>query len=132
VSGRLPWVDAARGTSFAALAVVGTALACRWGPVRVPAAALGRRTVGIYVLHPLWIAALTVVVHEYGGSWYPDLVAQPVMAVILPVVVTAAVVVASLGVEALATRIRGGWLFAMPGELHVHPLFRQRRRSRAS
>ena len=116
-----------RGTTFAALAVVGTALVCRWRPVRVPAAALGRRTVGIYVLHPLWIAALTVLVHEYGGTWYADLVGRPAVAVALPLAVTAAVVAASLGAEALATRVGARWLFAMPGELHVHPLLSRRR-----
>lgn len=75
-------------------------------------AALGRRSLPIYVIHmPLLALADLVVV-----GWLSDarIAIQLVAAVVLPVLLTALVVAASLLLNRLATRDRLFWLFDLP------------------
>jgi len=102
-----------RGVAFMALAVVAIAIAVRWTPVRRLGVALGRRTLVVYVMHPLLIALLIVVTVATGDAVH-GLVQMPLVAAVLPVVLTAAVVLTSIGVQAGAERLRLAFLFEMP------------------
>jgi len=99
-----------RCVAFLVLAVVVVVLAVRWGPLRRLGLVLGRRTLPIYVLHPLWIALLLA----YAGG-AREVTATTVGSLLYPPVVTALVVLASLAVHALAARAHALVpLFAMP------------------
>lgn len=101
------------------LSIVFLALAkflCRWRAIEAPAAWIGRRTLGVYVIH--WpLAGLLVI----WGSQHPALVARwesnDLVAIAYPVVATAVVVALSLGLEALLKRAGLGILFEPPRRL---------------
>ena len=103
-----------RGAAFMALAVIGVALAIRWGPVERIGVLLGRQTLAVYVLHPLLIALLTILVLGPGRAVYAALLFNPVSAVLYPAVVTAGIIALSVAVRRLADRAGLRWLFAMP------------------
>jgi uncharacterized membrane protein YcfT len=105
----------ARGVAFMAFTVTVVAVAVRWAPVRGLGVALGRRTLVVYVMHPLLIALLMIWTHEAGGDVMGRVVASGAAAMALPLVVTAAVVAASIGVQLLAERGGLSFLFEMPG-----------------
>lgn len=103
-----------RGLAFMVLMVLAVVLAVRWAPVRRLGVALGRQTLAVYVLHPLWIALLTVLVVGPLRPALRALLANPAGAALYPLLVTALLIALSLPVRALAGRVRLGWLFALP------------------
>ncbi len=109
------WVRAGHGIAFhvvlLAAVVVGMALVCRWQQVRRPLASLGRRTLVVYLIHPvflyLWLtvtAAIPVLV---------DLRANPLYAIGAPVILIAAIVALSLAFHTVTDR-RARWLYEPP------------------
>jgi fucose 4-O-acetylase-like acetyltransferase len=108
-------VFVARGLAFAVLAVLSVAVLTRWSPIERLGVALGRQTLGVYVLHPLWIALLVVaLVRGPGRDVFAAMLTNPLAAVAYPLVATAAVIAVSLPARRLAERVRLGWLFALP------------------
>ncbi len=104
----------ARGLAFLLTGVLGVVLACRWGPVCRLGGVLGRRTLSVYVLHPLLIAVISLPLLGPWEAEVGDLVAAPAGAAAFPVVVTVVVVVAAIGLQMLLERIGLGVLFEMP------------------
>ncbi|UJP41140.1 acyltransferase family protein [Cellulomonas palmilytica] len=85
-----------RCLAFLVLAVLVVVLAVRWEPLRRLGLLLGRQTLPIYVLHPLWLALLLA----YAGGLARDVTATTVGSLLYPPVVTTLVVVLSLTVHA--------------------------------
>ena len=112
-----PATDAAlfvvRGVAFMVLCVLAVAIAVRWDPVRRLGVLLGRRTLAVYVMHPLWIALLTIVALGPGRGVIAEILASPA-ALLYPAVVTAGIVMASIAVQTLAQRAGANFLFEMP------------------
>ncbi|WP_214405354.1 acyltransferase family protein [Pseudonocardia lacus] len=78
-----------------------------------PMAALGRQTLPIYVIHmPALVLAHWALLGPLGAGPLP---VRFGLAVLEPVLLTAALVGVSLGLQALAHRVRAGWLFELPG-----------------
>ncbi|WP_337060037.1 acyltransferase family protein [Kineococcus sp. G2] len=78
---------------------------------------LGRRTLPVYVLHPVLLFALhpvLLVLDERLLSALPGPLPQ-VAALLYPPVLSAALVLGSVGVHALLLRAGASWLFALPG-----------------
>lgn len=91
-------------------------LLCRWAPIRVPFAWIGRRTLGVYVIHwplvgllVLWGVGHQAVVARLEGN--------DVLAVLYPLAITAIIVAACLGLESLLKRVGLGVLFEPPRKL---------------
>ncbi len=104
-------VFVARCLAFLVLAVLVVVLAVRWDPLRRLGLLLGRQTLPIYVLHPLWIAVLLA----YAGGPAREVTATTVGSLLYPPVVTALVVVLCLAVHAAARRAHALVpAFAMP------------------
>jgi uncharacterized membrane protein YcfT len=100
---------------FMAVAVV--ALLVRLRPLERLGVYLGQRTLGVYVIHALLVQLLYVV---GVGPFAPELrgLAQnELLALLYPVVVTAVVILACLGLEQLLRRAGAGWLFLLPAPL---------------
>ncbi|NTW42707.1 MAG: acyltransferase [Cellulomonadaceae bacterium] len=108
-----------RGAAFLVLAVLTVSVAVRWRPVESLGVALGRRTIGIYLLHPLWIALLTIAVTGPARGALAAALSHPVGALLYPAVV--AVVIVALGAPApwVARKVGLGWLFALPARWDV-------------
>ena len=104
----------ARGVAFMAFTVTVVAIAVRWSPVRRLGVGLGRRTLVVYVIQPLLIPHLTLWTREAGGVLVDRVVASAAAALALPLVVTAAVVAASVGLQVVAERAGLSFLFEMP------------------
>lgn len=105
----------ARGVAFLALAVVVVAVAVRWEPARRLGEELGRRTLPVYVLHPLLIALWLLVARGPAADAVDAALRVPAVALAYPAVLTVAVVGGSLGLHALAVRAGARVpLFAMP------------------
>ncbi len=80
-------------------------------PVGPAVAALGRRTLPIYVLH----LPLVALVHATSGRVVTDGVARSLpLAALYPVLVTAAVVLVCLALQRLLEAVGARWLFAAP------------------
>lgn len=102
-----------------ALALLGVGAGIAWAPLlaRVPRlgrglARLGTRTLQIYVIHmPVLALADALVAQPVSDAGRP---VQLAAAVLLPVVLTAAVIAVSVGIGALITRDRLSWLFDLP------------------
>ena len=92
-----------RGAAFLVLAVAVVAVAVRWSPAQRLGVALGRRTLPIYVLHPLWIALLLLAAAGFAHGALAEVVASPVGALLYPLVVTSAVIALCLGTQSLVT-----------------------------
>lgn len=123
-------LSVSRGVAFLVLAVLCVAVAVRWSPLRRLGVALGRQTLGIYVLHPLWIGLLTIMVAGPGRGVFSEVLDHPVSAVAYPAVATAVIIAVSMPVRALAERARLGWLFALPTSWEEAPArFAERRLS---
>jgi uncharacterized membrane protein YcfT len=90
-----------RGAAFLVLAVALVAVAVRWSPVRRVGVALGRRTLPIYVLHPLWIALVLLAAAGFAHDALGDVLANPGGALLYPLVVASAVIALCLGTHAL-------------------------------
>lgn len=104
-----------RGTAFLVLALLLVALVVRWAPARRLGLALGRRTLPVYVIHPLVIAVWIVLAAGPLHGPLEQALAVPVAALLYPAVLTVAVVAACLGVHAAARAVRLEVpLFAMP------------------
>lgn len=105
--------------TLSALAVAFGVVACALLARGAPALArllrwIGRRTLPIYVIHMIPLALVDAVLR--GASW----VTSPVSEAIGPLVLTAVVVGASLGLHALLVRLRLGVLFdplSVPGRV---------------
>lgn len=108
-----------RGTAFMVLAVVAVALVVRWGPALRLGTSLGRHTLAVYVLHPLWICLLLWATAGAADRLVDGVLAAPAGALLAPLVVTAAVIGLSLGVEALTRR--AGWtaVWELPSTLRT-------------
>jgi hypothetical protein len=93
--------------------VIGIArLVCRLPWVPAGLAWVGRRTLSIFVLHYLLLALILrvpAVVGALNGALTP----------IAPLVLTAAVVLASIGIYQACLAIRAGWLFDLPRPVRV-------------
>ncbi len=109
-------VFVARGTAFMVFAVVTVGLLVRWSPLRRLGSALGRQTLGVYVLHPLWIALLIVVTDGPFRGAVESALGHPVVSLLYPPVVTALIIAVSMPARRLAEKVRLGRLFQMPSE----------------
>ncbi|MBO9553277.1 acyltransferase [Cellulomonas sp.] len=94
-----------RGAAFLVLAVALVAVGVRWSPVRRLGVALGRRTLPIYVLHPLWIALVLLAAAGFAHDALGDVLGSPVGALLYPLVLAAAVIGLCLATEALVRRV---------------------------
>lgn len=98
--------------AFLALAQV----VARWRVLRVPGAWIGRRTLGVYVLHWPLVAALTWV-----GLRYPDvlrpLLSHQVVEVAYPILITAVVIALCLLLDRALRAVGLGVLFEPPAPL---------------
>ena len=107
-----------RCVAFLVLAVLVVVVAVRWRPLSRLGLALGRQTLPIYVLHPLWIAVLLVGAGLPGAPGHAalgTLLAVPALALLYPLVLTAGVIALCLLVHAGVRRVVGEVpLFAMP------------------
>ena len=108
-----------RCAAFVAVSVVAVALAVRWGPARRLGVALGQRTLGVYVLHPLLIGVGLVAARTWGGDALDDLLADRATALLYPIVVTVVVIAVAMGIQALLVRTPLAFLFAMPEPLRA-------------
>lgn len=97
------------GTAAGALGAI--VLACRIYPVRTALCWLGRRTLGIYVVHPLLITLLVVFVHPFDTS--------PWAAVVFTVALIPVVAVACVMIEWGIKKARAGFLFDLPASRTV-------------
>jgi len=97
------------------LGVTASAQLCRWAPWQTVGSWIGRRTLGIYVMHVPVIVAwhfavelgpLSIVKTLTAGSLWFDL--------LYPVLLTAIVVVACVGIETMLGKMRLGHLFRLP------------------
>ena len=97
------------------LGVTASAQLCRWRPWRVVASWVGRRTLGIYVMHVPVIVAwhfavelgpLAVIERISAASLWFDL--------LYPVALTVLVVLVCVGIETLLGTLRLGHLFRLP------------------
>jgi len=93
-----------RGAAFLVLAVALVAVAVRWSPVRRLGVALGRRTLPIYVLHPLWIALVLLAAAGFAHGALREVLAHPVGALLYPLVVASTVIALCLGTHAVVRR----------------------------
>ncbi|GEK21305.1 acyltransferase family protein [Cellulomonas xylanilytica] len=103
-----------RGTAFMLLAVVAVALVVRWGPALRLGVGLGRHTLAVYVLHPLWIYLLLWATAGAAGALVDGVLGSAVGALLAPLAITAAVIALSLGVEVLTRRAGWSALWELP------------------
>ncbi|MBD8059615.1 acyltransferase family protein [Cellulomonas sp. JH27-2] len=103
-----------RGVAFAVVCVVAVAIAVRWRPVRRLGLALGRKTLGVYVQHPLWLALVTGIAAAFGRELVATVLASRAGALLFPMVVTAIVVGLSIGTQVVAERAGLRFLFELP------------------
>lgn len=108
-----------RGTAFMVLAVTTVAIAVRWSPVRRLGTALGQRTLIVYTLHPLLIALLTIVAAGPARQALERVWSTEVGALLYPLLATLGIVLAAMGFQILAERVRLGFLFEMPRRWRV-------------
>lgn len=78
-------------------------------------ARLGRGTLGVYVLHMLFLAAGHCLVTAVGPAMYTRLLEHSAVALLLPPVLTCLVVWLSLRLRTLLERLGCAWLFTLPG-----------------
>jgi uncharacterized membrane protein YcfT len=78
---------------------------------------LGQRTLGVYVLHALLVQLLYVAGVGPLAAGVRWLVGHELLALLYPVVVTALLILACLGLETLLRRTGAGWLFLLPAPL---------------
>lgn len=102
-----------RGTAFLAVGIVAVRLVCRVRAVGRPLEWVGRRTLPVYVVHvPLLLCLI---------AWAPrgpvSVAGTTVGAVAYPLVITVALVAASLGVHRLLVAVGAGAAFAAPQRL---------------
>lgn len=95
-----------RGVAFLVAGMLAIVVACRWRPVERLGAALGERTILVYVLHPLLIAAFTLAEPSLDPVLH-RVMTNPVGAMLYPLVMTALVVSVCLAADALVRRL--GW-----------------------
>lgn len=112
-----PWAEAVvfvlRGAAFLVVGILGVVLACRWRPVERLGAALGERTILVYVLHPLLIAAVVLAEPSLDPLLH-GIMANPVGALVYPAAMTAVVVTVCLAVDVLVRRLGWSALLGLP------------------
>lgn len=98
-----------------ALIVAVTAIAwiVRWRPFSRAAAAVGRQTLSIYVIHVLLLQILvSLTMGATDLSW--PLAASPVLVAAYPLVATLLLTAASIAIGTGLRRLGAGWLFGLP------------------
>ncbi|GIG28917.1 acyltransferase family protein [Cellulomonas marina] len=108
-----------RGVVFLVFSLTAVAWACRWAPVRDLGQWLGRRTLGVYVLHPLLIALLLVLQLGPLSGAFAAVVRTPLGGALYPLAVTAVLVATAIGLQHLAERTPARVLFAVPAGLRA-------------
>jgi len=108
-----------RGTAFMVFAVVAVALVTRWGPALRIGAGLGRHTLAVYVLHPLWICLLIAACAGPLASVKDAVLGSTIGSLVTPLAVTVAIVAASVGIEVVSRRIRLDPVWGMPATLRA-------------
>lgn len=98
------------------LAIVCAALLCRWAPAARLGSAIGRRTLAIYLLQVPLLGVLSLVANP-DAAWLTRLLQNPVVELVYPPLVTAAIVALALGIRALLGRIPADPLFTVPAPL---------------
>lgn len=90
-------------------------LLSRWSVLRVPLAWVGRRTVGVFILHWPLVGALAFIgaAHPLWFSW---LHSRPVV-LVYPFAVTLAIAAVCIALQSLAERCGLRWLFFLPTRL---------------
>jgi uncharacterized membrane protein YcfT len=107
----VPGVWTAASIVAVVFGVTAMARVARWAPAGTVMAALGRRTLPIYVLHmPLLALAHRLLLGPLSNSGP----AQPMLALVEPLMMTAALVLACLGLHRAFQAMRAGWLFDLP------------------
>ncbi len=101
-----------RSLAMVAVAVLSAIWLSRIGWLRRGLAALGTRTLAIYLIHPLAIYLLIAAAGAYPG--FDALRATAPGAVLGPLLVTALITAAGIAFGAGAGRIGAGWLFTLP------------------
>ncbi|MCO1659593.1 acyltransferase family protein [Pseudonocardia humida] len=108
-----PGVWPVAGAVAAVFGITVMAKVARWRWLGGPMAALGRQTLPIYVIHmPALVLAHWALLGPLGAGPLP---VRFGLALLEPVLLTAALVGVSLGLHALLQRVRAGWLFELPG-----------------
>ncbi|QHC58052.1 acyltransferase [Rathayibacter sp. VKM Ac-2760] len=98
------------------LAVACAALLCRWAPAARVGSAIGRRTLPIYLLQ-VPLLGLWSLVAGPDADWLSGLLGTPAVALLYPLVLTAAIVALSLAIRSVLGRIPGDPLFTVPAPL---------------
>jgi len=112
-----PWLAARIAALYvaAALAAVGAAgILARVRPYRAAGEFLGRRTLGVYVLHIPLIVALDLASRGVLAPAYDRLATMPRLDAVYPFLATALVVGSALVVETVLRRCGLGFLFELP------------------
>jgi uncharacterized membrane protein YcfT len=107
-----PGVWAAASLAAVIFGVNAAAIVARWTTMAAPLAALGRRTLPIYVMHMPLLALLHrsffAPLSEYGGD-------REIFALLEPAGLTALLTALCLGIHYGLQKARAGWLFELPG-----------------
>lgn len=110
----------ALGVPVAVSTLAAMKLLSRWGWFAQPLAWVGRRTLGVYILHwPLVGAlALETTAHRQWFAWLGSLSpSMTVLTAVYPVLLSVVIALAAIALRAGLTRCRLGWLFALPAPL---------------
>lgn len=105
----------ARSLAFLVLTLLVVVVGIRWELLRRLGLALGRRTLPVYVLHPLWIALLMVLAGGVARDAVAALLSRPVTALLYPLVAAVVVIALCLATHRAAQAVRLDVpLFTMP------------------
>lgn len=107
------WFGVAARVASMPLVLVLAVLGARWAPLARFAAVVGRRTLCVYVLHPLLLLPVWWWVSQHQQD-VRDVVANPVGLALVVYGGAGLVVVVALAVETALRRVGGGAVFAMP------------------
>lgn len=98
------------------LAIACASLLCRWAPVARLGSAIGRRTLAIYLLQVPLLGLWSLVANP-ETTWLTRLLENPLVELVYPPLVTAAIVALALGIRTLLGRIPSDPLFSVPAPL---------------
>lgn len=110
-------LDLVRGLALAAFAVAAVTVAVRWRPLGSLSTAIGRRTLPVYVLHLPLLLLVVVLLGDRPPDALGGVVANPAVAALWPLLLTALVITASLLLHRAMLAARLGVLFAMPARV---------------
>jgi len=103
-----------RGLAFVAVCVLAVAIGVRWAPIRELGLLLGRRTLTVYVQHPLWLALLCALAAGSASPAVTSVLGTRAGGLAFPLVVTVVVIGLSIVTQVVAQRVGLGFLFEMP------------------